>query len=457
MSTRNVGNKWVYVVAWSLISIIIMTASYAFVWYTFYKDTIFSPFFLRGNWMMVFLYCLSLYVFTGFLKGYKIGISRVIELIYSQCMAIFLTNVFAYLQIVLIRYYFFIPTHLVLMTLVQIIIMSVWVYIGNKVFYSIFPPKSLLVITKSGSPAIVDIKMNLQHKKYKVAGFLKPQGLQISEIKQEILKYDAVVLSETDNELQNLLVPLCYENGKNFYFYPSPTNIILSAAEQKNIMDTPVLLCKNQGPSGGVLFFKKCTDVILSLILLVLTSPLMLLTAILIKIQDGGKVFFKQERLTKDGKTFNLYKFRSMIVDAEADGIARLAKNNDSRITPIGKFIRRTRFDELPQLINVLRGELTFIGPRPERPEIAAQYEKEFPEFKYRLRVKAGLTGYSQVVGRYNTTPRDKLLLDLHYIKHCSILMDFEILLMTAKILILPESTQGVEQVTALVEKDETK
>ncbi len=452
MKIQETHNKWIYVVLWSLVSIVTLTAVYAFVWYTFYGNTISSPFFRRGDWVVIVLYSFLLYVFTAFLKGYKIGISRVIELIYSHAVAICITNFFTYFQIALLNYGFYVPFELVLMTGVQIMVVGVLVYWGNRIFYRIYPPKNLLVITNEGCSNIIDKKMDLQHKKYKVAGFLKAKGLSLAEIEKDISSYDAVVLAEADNHLQTILIPLCYESGKDFYLYPTPGNVILSASTQKSIMDTPLLLCRNRGISGGVLFFKKCVDVALALLLLILTLPLMLLTAILIKAQDGGPVIFKQERLTKDGRLFELYKFRSMILAAEADGVARLAKQNDSRITPIGKFIRRTRFDELPQLINILKGDITFVGPRPERPEIAQQYEAEFPEFRYRLKVKAGLTGYSQVVGRYNTTPRDKLLLDLYYIKNCSILLDFEILLMTAKILILPESTQGVETVTALQE-----
>ncbi len=452
MKIKKTKNKWLYVAFWAIFSIGLLTAVYAFVWYSLFKYNIPSPFFRRGDWVVVLLYSFLLYVFTTFLKGYKIGISHVIELIYAHCVAIFITNIFTYIQISLLNFGFFNPSPLIIMSIVQVVLIAFWLYVGNMVFFNIYPPKNMLIVTCSEDVNRIEYKMAQQHQKYKIAGHIKMQNMHENEIVQIIRNYDAIVLAEADSALQNILVPLCFENNKNLYFFPTPTNVIISATEQKNIMDTPMLLSKNQGVSGGVLFVKKCIDIVLAFVLLVLTSPLMLLTAILIKVQDGGNVIFKQERLTKNGKKFNLYKFRSMIENAEADGIARLAKENDSRITAVGKFIRRTRFDELPQLINILRGDITFVGPRPERPEIAEQYEKDFPQFRYRLKVKAGLTGYSQVIGRYNTTPRDKLLLDLYYIKNCSILLDFEIILMTAKILILPESTQGVEQVTALQE-----
>ncbi len=451
--TQKTKNKWIFVVIWSIISIILITAIYAFVWYNFYKDTIYSPYYQRGNWTVVAIYTFLTYVFTVFLHGYKIGVSRIIELVYANCVSIFLVNVFTYVQISLMKFEFFSPAILIAMSCAQVIVMTVFVFCGNRLFYSIFPPKKILVVNNTGETNNLILKMSLLHKKYNIMEIVKYDDIEIQKLIEKINLYDAVLLPQTDKDLQDILLPICYENNKNIYFYPLVTNVMLSSSEQKPMFDTPVFLCKNEGVSGGTLFVKRLMDIVLSIALLVLTSPIMLITALAIKLQDGGPAVFKQERLTKNGAKFDLYKFRSMIVEAEADGVARLAKQNDDRVTSVGKFIRRTRIDELPQLVNILKGDITFVGPRPERAEIAAEYEKSFPEFRYRLKVKAGLTGYSQVVGRYNTTPRDKLLLDLYYIKKCSILFDLEILLMTAKVLILPESTQGVTAVTALNEE----
>ena len=177
----------------------------------------------------------------------------------------------------------------------------------------------------------------------------------------------------------------------------------------------------------------------------------------MIKAYDHGPVFYKQVRCTQGGREFRIIKFRSMKVDAEKDGVARLASQNDDRITPVGHFIRKVRIDELPQLINILKGEMSFIGPRPERPEIIRQYVKEMPEFVFRMKVKAGLAGYAQVYGKYNTTPYDKLKLDLTYIQNYSVWMDIKLMLLTLKILLTPESTEGVSdgQVTAMHSEEE--
>ena len=199
-------------------------------------------------------------------------------------------------------------------------------------------------------------------------------------------------------------------------------------------------------------FGKRMIDVILSLIGLILLSPIFLVIIIIIKIDDPGPAFFKQKRVGINKSYFNLYKFRSMIENAEGKSGAVLASKSDSRITPVGKFIRATRLDELPQLINVLKGDMSLVGPRPERPEIAEQYYENLPEFAYRLKTKAGLTGYAQVMGKYNTTPYDKLKLDLTYIEKYSVPLDIKLILLTVKIFFKKETSEGIEdgQTTAL-------
>ena len=200
---------------------------------------------------------------------------------------------------------------------------------------------------------------------------------------------------------------------------------------------------------------KRTIDIICALLLLLFALPFMLITAVLIKLYDGGPILYKQIRCTLDQREFHILKFRSMKTDAEKDGVARLASKNDSRITPVGKFIRKCRIDELPQLINILRGDMSFIGPRPERPEIIDRYLEVMPEFAYRMKVKAGLAGFAQVYGKYNTSPYDKLKLDLTYIENYSVWLDIKLMLLTLKILFWPDSTEGIEeeQITALREE----
>jgi lipopolysaccharide/colanic/teichoic acid biosynthesis glycosyltransferase len=196
-------------------------------------------------------------------------------------------------------------------------------------------------------------------------------------------------------------------------------------------------------------------DIFIACISLIAFSPMIAIISIAIKLYDGGPVFYKQERLTRNGKIFEIYKFRSMIVDAEKEYGACLAFENDARITPIGKIIRKIRFDEIPQIFNILKGDMSIVGPRPERPVIAAEYEKRIPEFDYRLKVKAGLTGYAQVLGQYNTTPYDKLKLDLMYIESYSLILDIKLILMTIKILFIKDSSKGISKEDKILKEDQ--
>ena len=201
----------------------------------------------------------------------------------------------------------------------------------------------------------------------------------------------------------------------------------------------------------GSLVAKRVFDIVMSLILLVVLSPFMLIIAIAVKGSSPGEVIFRQTRVTTYGKRFQIYKFRTMVSDAPQKG-SQVTVSGDSRVTGVGHFLRKVRLDELPQLVNILKGEMSFIGPRPERPQIIREYIEEMPEFAYRTRVKAGLAGYAQVYGKYNTTPYDKLKLDLFYIENYSVWLDLKLMLLTLKILFTPDSTEGVDekQVTAM-------
>ena len=239
----------------------------------------------------------------------------------------------------------------------------------------------------------------------------------------------------------------CLLHRLTVYMLPGIGDIMVRSTHSVHMLHTQFLRLEGSGPSEAYLAVKRVFDVLLSLLALLILSPLLLITALAIKLCDGGPVLYKQRRLTKDGKPFEIYKFRSMRVDAEKDGVARLSTgDDDDRITPVGRFIRKVRIDELPQLLNILKGDMSIVGPRPERPEISAQYEKKLPEFSMRLLVKAGLTGYAQVYGQYNTSPYEKLQMDLMYIANASVIEDLRIIMATIKILFMAESTAGVGQ-----------
>jgi len=273
---------------------------------------------------------------------------------------------------------------------------------------------------------------------------------------QRIENYDAVIIGDIPSQKRNEIMKYCFERSIRTYMLPKISDIILRGSDDIHLFDSPLLLARNNGFTFEQKVMKRTTDIVISLLILTVTSPIMAVTALLIKLSDGGSPIHKQTRLTMDGKEFDVYKFRSMVVDAEKDGVARLAAEGDVRVTSIGKVIRRTRIDELPQLFNILKGEMSLVGPRPERPQIAAEYREYMPEFDYRLKVKGGLTGYAQIYGKYNTTPYDKLKLDLMYIENYSFRMDLKLIMMTLKVLFMKDSTEGIAegQTTATLEEN---
>ena len=214
---------------------------------------------------------------------------------------------------------------------------------------------------------------------------------------------------------------------------------------------------RNNGFTFEQRFFKRAVDIVLTLALLFVFSPIMIVTALAIKLYDRGPVLFLQERYTKGEQKFMIYKFRSMKINSDSIKYVPTMED-DPRVTPVGKVIRQLRIDEMPQFFNILKGEMSLIGPRAESVKLTDAYVRDIPEFKYRLKVKSGLTGYAQVHGKYNTTPYDKLKLDLMYIQNYSWLMDMEIIFLTVKILFMKDSTEGfTEEQCATLDIEEAK
>lgn len=258
-------------------------------------------------------------------------------------------------------------------------------------------------------------------------------------------RVEVVFLFGVHSHERNIILKQCIAQGVEVYLIPTIGDVLMSGAKRMHLFHLPILRAARYNPGPEYLFVKRAIDLAASGLALAVFSPVMLGAALAIRWTDGGPVFYRQKRLTQNGRVFEVLKFRSMRVDAEKDGVARLSTGkSDDRITPVGRVLRKYRLDELPQLINILRGEMSLVGPRPERPEIAAQYQQELPEFSLRLQAKAGLTGYAQVYGKYNTTPYDKLKMDLMYIANPSLGEDLMIIFATIKILFQPESTEGV-------------
>ena len=294
-------------------------------------------------------------------------------------------------------------------------------------------------------------KFTARNDKYNIAGEISYDA-DIESISTVVDDYDAVLINDVPSETRNKILKVCFAKGKRVYITPKISDIIMRSTDMLAVFDTPLVLANNSPISITERIIKRVFDIFFSAFCLIVLSPLMILVSLAIFLYDRGPVFYRQTRYTKGGKTFKILKFRSMIPNAEKDGVARLAADKDDRITPVGRFIRACRLDELPQFFNILAGDMSFVGPRPERPEIADEYVKELPEFEFRLKVKAGLTGYAQIYGKYNTTSYDKLKLDMIYVENCSLLMDLKLLLLTLKVIFIKESTEGLDegQITAM-------
>lgn len=428
----------------SLLLLIAIAALFGVVWYRAYADVIVQPFFRKGNWLVIGVYALLLYIFTRLYGGYRIGYLKRAEVIYSAILSTLLVNAITYLQISLIGRHFMDLRPLAMMSVCDIGVIVLWAVIADKAYRKIFPPHRMLLVYGSRSAEKLIYKMNTRVDKYDIC-----QAINISEGLEQVFscidQFEAVVICDVKAKTRNQILKYCYARSIRTYLTPKVSDTIIRGADVIHLFDTPLLLCHCQGLTFEQRFAKRVLDMSVSLIVLLLLWPFMLLIAAAIRIYDGGPVFYKQTRLTLEGKLFQLYKFRSMCVNAERESGPRLAQRDDNRITPVGNFLRRFRLDELPQLINILKGDMSLVGPRPERPEFAEMLEQDMPEFSFRLKVKAGLTGYAQVMGKYNTSAYDKLKLDLMYIEQYSLLLDLKLLLMTVKILFLPGSTEGVE------------
>ena len=391
-------------------------------YYIYYAPEIMRrlPFWRRGHLAIIFIYALLLYVFSTMYGAMKVGRLKAAEVAISSVISTIFAGAILYLQISLMSFQIMYPWNYFRMVVEQIIVGAVWSVIASWLYPHIFPARKLLLV--HGDRPIDEIVSKFESRADK---YIISRTMNVSEGIDKICaeaeeRYDGVVIWDIPSIERNNILKFCYGKSIRVYIMPKISDVILSGAEQLHIFDTPILLNREYSLRIEQRFMKRLIDIICSLVLIVLTSPFMLLTAIAVKFYDGGHILYTQVRCTEDAREFKILKFRSMREDAEKDGVARLAKENDNRITPVGKFIRKCRLDELPQLFNILKGDMSFIGPRPERPEIIKQYLESMPEFAFRMKVKAGLAGYAQVYGKYNTTPYDKLKLDLTYIEHYS-------------------------------------
>ena len=442
--TRNVSEFIMRLM--KIMNVILMTLPFAMGWMLYYAERIAAPYYAKGNYLIIALFAVFYITYIHVYEGFAVSLSKRSEIIYSQSLAALVSDSIMYFITWLLTKSF--PTLLpsLLVFIVQVIVSVIWTRIITDWYTNTVPARRTVIVydMREGMENLIveyglDSKFDVKHV------------VNVEECQKDNYKIleniERVFMCGVHSHDRNAILKYCVAENIDTYVIPRIGDTLMSSAKQMHMFHLPILRVHRYAPRIEYLFIKRLIDIVASGIGLIVASPIMLITAIAIKAYDKGPVFYKQCRLTKNGKKFDVLKFRSMGTDAEKDGVARLSTGTkDSRITPVGNIIRKTRIDELPQLINILKGDMTIVGPRPERPEIAEQYEKELPEFKLRLQAKAGLTGYAQMYGKYNTTPYDKLQMDLMYIAKPSLLEDIRIMFATVKILFMSESTEGVSE-----------
>ena len=402
-----------------------------------------ATFWGRGNYVFMLMYAFLLVLLMVVYSGYRVRQFRTRELIFSFVLASVLTNAVAYLVMCLIARRMLQLWGVVLVTAGQWIV-ELGIYIMSRILLPMLEPDEPVIYIRDESDDVIVEKLNSHRSRFSV-GKIITSNHSWRELMEAIRPYSTVVLGDIPPETRQELIGYCFRTGRNVVVLPDMTDILINSAAPLILEDALAYDLNTQGMDPAFRMGKRCFDILAAALGLVILSPIMLITAAAVKLQDGGPVFYRQVRLTEGGKKFKLTKFRSMIVNAESATGAVLAGKEDARITKVGNFIRAMRIDELPQLWNILKGDMSLVGPRPERPEFYEIICDEYPEFDYRLKVKAGLTGYAQLYGKYNTTFADKARLDMYYIQHANFVLDLQLILYTIKIIFIRESTEGVD------------
>lgn len=429
-----------------LFEVFVLTYVYCSMWKACYRPLeYFHKYYSSGKYVLAGVYALLVFFFFLYCDSFKYGHLKLTDVLVSQWISLVIANFVTYLQLCLIANHVVSVLPVLALTVADLLLAFVFTYLYTRIYHRFYVPRRMVMVYGTDNAVALKGKMDTRSDKYQVVKSL-PESDGYGRICRELKSYDAVVLNDVSAEMRNDILKFCYENELRLYIVPKISDIIIKGAEEITLFDTPLLLVKGKGLTPAQRFAKRAMDIVLCGIAMIPGSVVMCLVALAVKLEDHGPVFYRQERVTKDGRIFQILKFRSMIVDAEKDGRCVLAAEHDPRITKVGRVIRATRLDELPQLLNILKGDMSIVGPRPERMDFIKKYMEEIPEFRYRMKVKGGLTGYAQVYGKYNTNAYDKLRLDLMYIEKYSLLLDIKLILMTFQIMFRKESTEGVRK-----------
>ena len=408
----------------------------------FYEDIL--PFYFWGNNILLMLYAGILYLISRIYNGFNFGNLRLQEIVLSWGLCLIIANVFQYFIFSLTVLDMLPVGGFILILLAQIVfIIPMSIYI-NALYYRQNPAEKAAIIY--GKKDKLDEYCSIitrQRNKFKVDHII-PEDAETGRLLDIVDRAESIFFLDVDVKIQDWLFEYCYLHNKHTYMIPTFSNILINTANTMWFSNTPMFSLKKPNPDMGTQIIKRLMDIFISLTVIILLSWLMLGVWFIVRFYDNYPAIYKQKRITRGGREFTLYKFRSMYRNAEDDGVPRLTSKDDDRITPFGRFIRKTRIDELPQMFNVLSGSMSIVGPRPERPEIAKQYEEIYPNFAFRTKVKAGITGLAQIYGQYNTAPEEKLFLDIMYIETFSILEDMKLMLQTLRVIFQGSSTEGV-------------
>lgn len=432
-----------------LFEVVMLTAAYYFFCWLFYNEPVISYYFYNGKVLLAAVYGVLLFILFYYGESFQFGHLKTTDIFISQWIAVVIANVITYFQISLIPRRLLNPCPMILLTLLEFGLSLLFCVTFDRIYRRLCVPRKMALIYATESAIQLREKMDKRKDKYNIAGMLSTKELELEEITAQIGQYDAVCINDdVDTALRDKLVKYCYRNSLRTYLVPVMSDLIYEGGSNIMLFDTPLRLVRGKGLTPAQRGMKRLADIILSVAAIPVLLLITLVVAAAIKLEDGGPVFFRQERLTRDKRPFQMLKFRSMVIDAEAGGGPQLAAQQDPRITKVGRIIRKFRIDELPQIFNILRGDMSFVGPRPERPVYYERFREELPDYVCRTKVKGGLTGMAQVYGKYNTTPKDKLKFDLMYIEKYSFFLDIKLMLMTIRILFKKESTEGVKKLT---------
>lgn len=438
----------------AIIEVGILTCMYMLFWNNYYRPFGMITYNGYGKYIIALIYLFLLLVIFSAFDSFKFGYLKLTDVIVSQCLGVIFVNFISYFQLSLLASFLLRLKPILILTLLEFLMILVCCYVYSMIYHNVYVSKNMAMVYGSGNALTLKFKMETRPDKYKIEKLI-PIEDGMEAICREIVDYDAVIINDVTPQIRNDLVKFCYENEIRTYVVPKISDIILRGADDITLFDTPLVLVRGRGLVFSERVAKRAFDIILSLVSMVVVIPVSVIVSIAILIEDGAPVFYKQERVTKDGKIFKILKFRSMVKDAEKGGHSIPATGKDPRITKVGRVIRACRLDELPQIFNILKGDMSWVGPRPERVEHVEKYSKSIPEFKYRMKVKGGLTGYAQIYGKYDTSAYDKLRLDLMYIENYSFTLDLKILAMTIRVLFKPEATEGFDKARELEKKKE--